>query len=222
MQIVRIWDLPTRLFHWALAACVVGLIVTGTLGGNWLNWHLPLGYSAMTLLLFRVVWGFIGGHWSRFGNFLYGPSAMLHYLRGKTPAAHGAGHSPLAALSVFAMLSVLLAQVGTGLISDDQIATFGPLMALVSSDTSAAATSYHKNVGKWLILSLLALHLAAIFFYTVVKRQAIARTMFSGNKTLPEPVCASKDTAGTRLQALGILIMCAFTVRWVVGLGQST
>ena len=71
MHTIRVWDLPTRLFHWALAACVVGLVITANIGGNWMNWHFRFGYSVLTLLLFRFVWGVVGGHWSRFSSFLY-------------------------------------------------------------------------------------------------------------------------------------------------------
>jgi cytochrome b len=221
MQAVRIWDLPTRLFHWSLALCVVGLAITGTLGGDWMNWHLRLGYTVFTLLLFRLVWGFVGGHWSRFRSFLYGPAALLQHLRGRAPLAHTAGHSPLGALSVFALLFILLAQVGTGLFSDDEIATFGPLVHLVSGDTVLAATGYHKSVGKLLILALVVLHLLAIAFYKFAKRQPLTQAMLSGDKTLTEAVPASRDTAGTRVLALLVLLGCAGLVRWVVGLGHA-
>jgi cytochrome b len=221
MHVVRIWDLPTRLFHWLLALCVIGLAITGTLGGDWMTWHLRLGYSVFTLLLFRLVWGFVGGHWSRFHRFVYGPSALLQHLRGASPPAHTAGHSPLGALSVFALLAVLAVQVGTGLFSDDEIATYGPLVHLVSGDIVQAATGYHKSVGKLLILALVALHVLAIAVYRFVKRQPLTRVMVTGDKTLTEPVPAARDSSGTRLLALGILVLCALFVRWVVSLGQG-
>lgn len=219
MHAVRIWDLPTRVFHWSLVLCVIGLGITGTLGGEWMAWHLRLGYGVFTLLLFRLVWGFIGGHWSRFGSFLYSPASLLRHLRGQSPLEHTAGHSPLGALSVFALLFILLAQVGTGLISDDEIATFGPLVGLVSSETVSAATSYHKNVGKLLILGLVVLHLLAIAIYKFVKRQALMQAMLSGEKRLPQALPASRDTAGTRSLALLVLLLCAGAVAWVVSLG---
>jgi cytochrome b len=222
MHPVRIWDLPTRVFHWLLALSVLGLIVTGTLGGSWMNWHLRLGYAVLTLLLFRLVWGLVGGHWSRFANFLYGPGALLRHLRGQSPVEHLAGHSPLGALSVFALLAILLAQVGTGLISDDEIATFGPLVRFVSGDTVAAATGYHKEVGKLLVLGLVLLHIAAIIVYRWVKRQALTRAMLTGDKQLPAPVPASRDSAATRLLALVVLLASGTVVWWVVRLGQVT
>jgi cytochrome b len=222
MHAVRIWDLPTRLFHWALALCVTGLIVTGTVGGGWMNWHMRLGYAVLTLLLFRLVWGFIGGHWSRFGRFVYSPASLLRHLRGQAPLAHTAGHSPLGALSVFALLAVLLAQVGTGLISDDEIATFGPLVRFVSGETVSAATGYHKDVGKLLIFALVGLHVLAIGVYRFIKHQALTRAMVTGDKQLPEALPASRDTTGTRLLALGVLLVCAGAVAWVVSLGNVT
>lgn len=220
MHPVRIWDLPTRLFHWLLAASVIGLIVTGTVGGAWMNWHMRLGYAVLTLLLFRVVWGLIGGHWSRFTRFLYSPAALVRHLRGQSPATHTAGHSPLGALSVFALLFILLAQVGTGLISDDEIATTGPLVRFVSGDTVAAATGYHKEVGKLIVLALVALHILAILVYRFVKREALTRAMITGDKHLSEAVPASRDTAGTRALALAVLVAAGLLVRWLVGLGQ--
>lgn len=222
MHAVRIWDLPTRLFHWSLALCVVGLVVTGTVGGGWMNWHMRLGYAVLTLLLIRLVWGFIGGRWSRFGSFLYSPASLLRHLRGQSPPAHTAGHSPLGALSVFALLLILLAQVGTGLISDDEIATFGPLVRFVSGETVSAATGYHKEVGKLLIFALVGLHVLAILVYKFAKRQALTQAMVTGDKHLPETLPGSRDTAGNRLLALGVLLACAGLVWWLVSLGNVT
>ncbi|MEP6823730.1 MAG: cytochrome b/b6 domain-containing protein, partial [Ramlibacter sp.] len=78
---VRVWDLPTRLFHWALVACVLGLVVTAYLPGTWIVWHSRLGYAVLALLLFRIVWGLVGGRWSRFGSFIYSPASVVRYLR---------------------------------------------------------------------------------------------------------------------------------------------
>ncbi len=220
MHTVRIWDLPTRLFHWLLAACVIGLVVTGSVGGNWMNWHLRLGYAVLTLLLFRLVWGFIGGRWSRFASFVYAPSSLLAHLRGQSKPEHVAGHTPLGALSVFALLLVLAVQVGTGLVSDDEIAFFGPLARFVSADTAGAATSYHKDVGKLLVLALAGLHVLAILFYKLVKKQGLVRAMVVGDKALATPVPGARDTAATRLLALGVLVACGLVVAWLVQLGQ--
>lgn len=215
----RVWDLPTRLFHWLLAACVVALIVTAKVGGDAMLWHFRLGYTVLALLLFRLVWGVIGGHWSRFGSFLYGPGAIARYLGGRGDALHRVGHNPLGSLSVFALLVVLAAQVGTGLFADDEIAYTGPLAPLVSTDLSLQLTRYHKAYGEPLVIGLVALHLLAIAFYAVVKHERLVRPMITGDKDLPVQVPASADTAGTRVLALAVVAACAGFVAWLVGLG---
>jgi len=219
MHTIRVWDLPTRLFHWLLAACVVGLVVTGSIGGNWMNWHLRLGYAVLTLLLFRLVWGFVGGHWSRFASFIYAPSSLMAYLKGRGRPEHQVGHSPMGALSVFGLLLILAAQVGTGLISDDEIAFFGPLVRFVSGDTVSIATGYHKNVGKLIVFLLVGLHVLAIAYYKWVKKQGLVQPMIDGDKQVTVQVPSARDTAASRVLALVVLALCAGAVTWVVGLG---
>lgn len=221
MHTIRVWDLPTRLFHWALAACVITLVITGNLGGNWMVWHGRAGYAVLSLLLFRMVWGLIGGHWSRFSNFLYGPSAVLAYLRGRSPTAHRVGHNPLGMLSVFALITVLLLQVGTGLFADDEIAFTGPLTSLVSGDAVSQATRYHKSVGKLLLMALVAVHILAIVFYRWVKKDNLITPMVLGDKQVDSPVPHAEDSAGSRVLALAVWAACAGVVYWIVGLGQT-
>lgn len=218
---VRVWDLPTRLFHWLLVACVVGLVVSGYRGGDAMVWHARLGYAVLTLLLFRIAWGFVGGRWSRFHTFVYAPRSVLAYLRGQPHPDHLVGHNPLGAGSVFAMLLVLLAQVGTGLVGDDEISFTGPLNRFVDGSTGLAATWYHKAVGQWLLAALVVLHIAAVLFYLLRKRQNLVRPMLAGDKELAAPAAASRDDAVTRLGAAAVLGLCAAAVSWMVGLGQA-
>lgn len=215
---IRVWDLPTRLFHWALAAAVIGLAITGTIGGNAMVWHFRFGYSVLTLLLFRIVWGLVGGRWSRFGAFIYSPASVINYLKGKGKPEHGVGHSPIGAGSVFAMLGFLLAQVGTGLLSDDEIAFSGPLTRFVSNATVGLATDYHKNIGKWILLALVVLHIGAIAFYLWRKHNLVG-AMLHGDKELVTAVPASRDDTVSRLLALGVLLVCAAGVYWISSLG---
>ena len=221
MQRIRVWDLPTRLFHWALALAVIGQVVTGNLGGNWMHWHLRLGYGVFTLLLFRLVLVFAGGYWSRFAHFAYGPRQFWRYVRGQGDALQEVGHSPTGALSVFALLLVLGAQVGTGLFSDDEIAFFGPLASLVSGDTVSLATWYHKNLGKPLLIGLVTLHVLAVVYYRVVKRRNLVQAMVTGDKLLVADTPESADGTQERLWAAAVLAACATVVWWVVGLGAS-
>lgn len=215
---IRVWDLPTRLFHWALVAAVIGLAITGTLGGNAMVWHFRFGYSVLTLLLFRIVWGLVGGRWSRFGAFIYSPASVINYLKGKGKPEHGIGHSPIGAGSVFAMLGFLLAQVGTGLLSDDEIAFSGPLTRFVSNVTVGLATNYHKNIGKWILLALVVLHIAAIALYLWRKHNLVG-AMLHGDKELVTAAPASRDDMASRLLALGVLLVCAAGVYWISSLG---
>jgi len=221
MHTLRVWDLPTRAFHWLLAASVIGLVVTAKVGGNWMEWHLRLGHVVLALLLFRLAWGLVGGHWSRFGSFLYGPLSVMRYVTGQAPAHHQVGHSPLGALSVFALIAVLLLQVGTGLISDDEIAFFGPLVRFVDGSTVSQATSFHKDIGQWLVLALVVLHLVAIGFYQFVKRDNLVGPMVHGDKTVSEDLPASRDGLVQRLLALVLVLVAAAAAYAIYGLGAG-
>ena len=218
---VRVWDLPTRVFHWLLAACVIGSVVSAKIGGNAMVWHFRLGYVVFTLLAFRLLWGVVGGHWSRFASFVYAPATLLRYLRGGSRADehHDVGHSPLGALSVFALLAILAAQVGSGLFADDEISNTGPLIKFVSGATSSLLTSWHKTFGQGIILTLVVLHVAAIVMYRVRRGRDLVRPMLVGDKLLPPEVPASADSLATRGLAALLLAACAAGVGWLVSLG---
>lgn len=218
---VRVWDLPTRVFHWALAACVVGSVTSAKIGGNAMVWHFRIGYVVFTLLAFRLTWGLVGGRWSRFASFAYAPATLLRYLRGTSRAEehHDVGHSPLGALSVFALLGLLAAQVGSGLFADDEIANTGPLIKFVSGATSLALTHWHEHWGQWLILTLVTLHIAAIVVYTRRGRRLVG-PMLRGDKLLAVPAPPAADSAATRAFAVLLLALCAAGVAGLVSLGD--
>lgn len=221
MVTVRIWDLPTRLFHWLLAACVIALVVTGNIGGNAMVWHIRLGYAVLTLLLFRLVWGLVGGYWSRWGQLFLAPSHVLAHLRGSAARPPWAGHNPIGSWSVLLMLLWLLLQVSTGLVSDDEIANAGPLTALVSGATVSAATAWHKGAGKLVLIFLVLGHVSAIAWYRLRKGQSLVPPMLHGDKTLSGPVTPSRDCLPQRVLAVLLLLVCAAAVRWLVGLGGT-
>lgn len=213
---LRIWDLPTRLFHWLLAASTIALVVTAKMGGNAMEWHLRLGHVVLALLLFRVLWGFAGGYWSRFSTFIPSPARLVRYLRGQGSAADKAGHNPLGALSVIAMLLILAAQVGTGLVSDDEIAFAGSLVRFVSGDTIGWATTWHKGWGQWLVYAIVGLHLVAIIGYSVFRREKLVLAMLHGNKPdQPQDLPASRDGWGAVLPAAFFAAACAVMAYWV-------
>jgi len=214
---VRVWDLPTRVFHWLLAGAVTGSVVSAKIGGAAMVWHFRFGYVVLTLVCFRLLWGVLGGRWSRFVSFIYAPATVLRYLRGRAaPAEHlDVGHSPTGAASVFALLGILAVQLGTGLVADDEIANRGPLYKFVSSDTALTATSWHKAWGQWLLLGLVALHIAAILFYLLKKHTNLVTPMLRGDKLLPPDTPASADGAAQRAWALVLVALCAGLAFWV-------
>ena len=214
---VRIWDLPTRLFHWSLATSLVGLAVTGHAGGAWMDMHARMGSLVLSLLLFRLVWGVVGGRWSRFATFVPTAARLRRYLRGEGGPRADVGHSPLGALSVLAMLGLLFAQVATGLVADDGGGFTGPLNAQVSTAGASIATMLHRKVGQWMLLGLVLLHVGAIAFYRIRRGRKLVRAMFDGDKMLPMPVNGSRDNAATRLQAACVLAACLLAVGAVTG-----
>jgi cytochrome b len=217
---VRVWDLPTRLFHWALALCVLGLYVSGQIGGNAMDWHMRLGLLTGALLVFRVLWGLVGGRWSRFASFVRSPGTVLRYLRGEAVPHAEVGHNPLGAFSVLGLLGLLMLQVATGLVADDEIATTGPLNRFVSSAWAGRATSWHADIGQLILIGLIVLHVAAIVYYLRRKQLNLVRPMLTGDKALPAGTPASRDSLATRLLALLLLLACVALAGWVFSLGQ--
>lgn len=214
---VRVWDLPTRVFHWLLAAAVIGAVVTAKTGA--MVWHFRLGFLIIGLLSFRILWGLVGGRWSRFASFIYAPGTLWRYLRGQArPDEHlDVGHTPTGALSVLALIALLALQVATGLVADDEIANVGPLNRFVGSDTASSATSWHRGWGQWLLLTLIALHLVAIVWY-FVRGSNLVKPMWRGDKALPAGTPASADGLPQRLLALVLALVCAALVAWIVKL----
>jgi len=174
----------------------------------------------LALLSFRIIWGLIGGRWSRFASFIYAPGTVLRFLRGEhRPGDHfEVGHSPLGAFSVFALITLLLVQVGTGLVADDEIATTGPLNRYVASATGLLATGWHKGWGQWILLGLVALHIAAIVVYKL-RGKNLVTPMITGDKPLPADVPAARDSLATRGLAAVVLAACAAGVVWIARQG---
>ena len=162
---IRIWDWPTRIFHWSLALLILALVVTGNVGGNAMVWHFRCGYAVLSLLIFRFIWGFCGGHWSRWRQFACTPELIWQYFKTSSSPSTFLGHNPAGSLSVIAMLTLLVLQVSTGLFSDDEIFNAGPLASLVAQSSVSLATWWHKGFGKSLIFLLVAVHLLAILWY---------------------------------------------------------
>ena len=201
---VRVWDLPVRLFHWALALSIVLGIIFVKIGGNAIEWHAYCGYITLTLVMFRIIWGFVGSWHARFLNFVPSPKRLIAYLRGQTDG--GLGHNPLGAFSVLALLFVVLIQALTGLFADDDIFFQGPLAKYASNSTVAFLTSVH-HFNQYIIFALIGLHLLAIVYYLLVKKDNLIKPMITGYKNAPANISSQAvDTARQRLAALMILL----------------
>jgi cytochrome b len=201
---IRVWDLPVRLFHWALALSIVLGIIFVKIGGNAIEWHAYCGYITLTLVMFRIIWGFVGSWHARFLNFVPSPKRLIAYLRGQTDG--GLGHNPLGAFSVLALLLTLLIQALTGLFADDDIFFQGPLAKYASNSTVAFLTSVH-HFNQYIIFALIGLHLLAIVYYLLVKKDNLIKPMITGDKNAPANISSQPvDTARQRLAALMILL----------------
>ena len=213
LRTAKVWDLPTRLFHWLLVMLVVAMVGTGLAGK--LEQHMVIGLALLALLLFRLIWGFVGNRQARFADFLAGPGAALAYLRGLfgKNAPHYVGHNPVGGYAVFAMLALLLLQAVSGLFTSDDIATDGPLFGLVSSSVSARMSTLHRLTIDAIYI-VVGIHLLATLFYLLVKRENLVKPMVTGNKQL-EPAEADKVAASA--QGPGIVAAAILFALCLVG-----
>jgi len=222
-KIIRVWDLPIRVFHWLLVLCIIGSLVSVNLGENAIEWHAYFGYSVLTLLIFRIVWGFVGSRHARFASFLPNRESVLNYLQGKAPRV--LGHNPIGALSVFALLLVLSVQVLTGLFVDDEITFQGPLAKYVPNWVVSFFSEIHEG-NQVVIYILITIHIAAILYYKKFKGEDLIKPMISGDKEidpseeanyLPSDLGrASKDGALQRGLALVLLSLIAVVVGYFI------
>ena len=198
---VRVWDLPVRLTHWSFAFLVPALWWSAE-NSEWAL-HKRFGVTLLGLLIFRILWGFLGTRTARFASFVKGPAAVLAYLKGQW--GERVGHSPIGALSVLGLLTVMLVQVGTGLFSGDPYdGATGPLNALVKVSTAAALTEWHEWF-YWVILGFVALHLSAIMFYAGVKQNDLLGPMVSGRKLVTPGTQGNEMTPWVRFAIAAVI-----------------
>lgn len=214
LEKVKVWDVYTRLFHWLLLICIVVSFVSVRMDN--MDVHFISGHCVLALIIFRILWGLFGARTALFASFIKGPGTILRYLKNSsseefTPMI---GHSPIAALSVIAMIVVIGVQVMTGLVSDDEILLQGPLAQYVSGDFSYWATGFHSLNAKF-IFALVILHLAAIAFYKFVKKQGLVKPMVIGSTKLKKAEALKAPKPGERnvfVAAIAIFISIAIAV----------
>ena len=207
-QRIRLWDVPTRLFHWLLALSVTAALISAQLGGNLMDWHGRIGLFIVGLVVFRLVWGVMGSTYARFAQFFPTPAKVKIFLRGEW---RGVGHNPLGALSVLGLLGLLGFQVVSGLFANDDISFVGPLFDLVSKDLSNQLTGLHKLASN-VIYVLIGLHLAAIIFYAFVKKDNLVKPMVTGWKHTEQVGPAAAATGGGWLALIVSLCLAAAAV----------
>jgi cytochrome b len=215
-RLVRIWDLPVRLFHWLLVALLVISFTTAQIGGNAMQYHEWSGLTILTLVLFRVLWGFAGSTHARFADFVRGPRAGVDYarslLRGR-PSFY-AGHNPLGGWMVLLLLASLLVQAGTGMFANDDIMIEGPLVKHVSKETSDLLTRiHHYNFN--VLAVLVTLHIGAALYYLWGKRENLILPLITGRKRVPQGTAAQDRRGGPAWLAL-VLLAASAGVVWGV------
>jgi cytochrome b len=223
---IRVWDLPVRLFHWILVALMVVSYVTGQLGGDWMKFHFWSGYTILTLIIFRIAWGFVGSTTARFSNFIKGPGAFFGHLKemlGKE-GPREVGHNPVGGAMVVALLLAVLLQAATGLFSadTDEGTVYGPLAVKSADKTVETMTAFHHF---WInvILVMVALHVLAALAYLVWKRQNLIGAMLTGRKPRDYVVAKGEPvptiTFGSGRLAISLFVVAAAIVYFIVRLG---
>ncbi len=206
---VLVWELPVRLFHWSIFVLVAAAYVSWRL--NWMDWHVWIGYAALTAVLFRILWGFFGGDCARFAHFLAGPRAAAAHLRHalQREPDRQIGHNAAGGWMVVLLLALLLTETISGLLINNDVADEGPLTELMPAPVANALTATH-SIGWDLLAAAVCVHIAAILLYAGVKRQDLVSPMFTGRKALPSEVAAPRR--GGALRAIVLLAISALAV----------
>lgn len=216
-QRVVVWDGWVRLVHWAIVALLAASFATARL--HWMDWHFRAGYAALTLILFRILWGFVGSDTARFARFLRSPLAAWRHLRDFPRRAPDTevGHNAAGGWMVLVLLGLLLAQAVSGLFTYDAIFTYGPLARQVSEGWRDRLSSFHVANFNW-ILAAVALHVLAVVLYRAVKGHRLVAAMVTGRKALPEGTPAPR--LGRPLLALALLGASAGVVAFIASFGD--
>ena len=215
-HVVRVWDLPVRLFHWLIVVLVAAAYATWRL--NWMVWHGWIGDLTLALVLFRLLWGFLGSDTARFSQFLTSPRIALQHLRYSflREPDRQVGHNPAGGWMVLLLLALLLAEALTGIYVANDIADVGPLTGMVPAAAADAIDASHAIIWN-VLLAAIALHVLAIAGYAAVKGQDLVRPLITGMKTLPEPVAAPRMASAARATVIfAVSAAAAIFIAWAM------
>lgn len=213
---IRVWDLPTRVFHWSIVVLFIFSWVSAKIGGTTMQYHLWSGYAMLSLVIFRVLWGVAGSETTRFAHFVRGPRTVMAHARAFLKSGYQSvalGHNALGGWSVLAMLFALALQTTTGLFANDDITTEGPLYHLVSKATSDLISEIHSSAF-YVLLALVVMHISAIVFYRVVHHENLLTPMLTGDKVVGQGTPALRQ-ASVWL-ALVLALAAGGAVYWIV------
>jgi cytochrome b len=207
---MRIWDLPTRLFHWALVVLIAMQYATGEYHLLDMRWHFWIGYATLALIAFRILWGFFGSQTSRFASFVRAPRTVLAYVKSQfsTNPQNAIGHNALGGWSVLILLSCIGLQIVTGLFASDDIDTDGPLVEQVSRRTVKLMTRLH-DWNQDLLLVLIALHVLAVVMHLLLKHDDLIVPMITGRKRVQ---AVGNLRFSSAWLALGLFLACLIAV----------
>jgi cytochrome b len=214
-----VWDLPVRLFHWLLVLSMIASYVTAKIGFETMPAHRYLGYWTIVLIVFRILWGFVGPKHARFSSFLRGPTGIWRYAKalGAGTMIETAGHNPLGGLSVILLLALVAFQAATGLFATDDVVWTGPYYGAVSDAWASRLTSWH-HMNFNFILAAVALHLMAITFYFLAKKQNLVGAMLHGKKYVSENDAITKSEV---VRAIIVLVIATGLVCWLLAVAPE-
>lgn len=198
-----VWDLPLRVFHWGLMLSVFGAIASGKNGE--LYWHEKCGLTVLGLVVFRIIWGFVGSHHARFQHFVRAPKAVIAYIKSRRAGdrSHQPGHAPTGAYATLAILGILLAMASLGTMSHDDILYEGPLAAYVGGFSDTAKSLHH--IGEKFVFLIIALHLLALLVYRFKLKIKLLPAMVKGGTSKGiTPISRRHQAAGFLLMAVAV------------------
>ena len=218
-----VWDGFVRVFHWSLVLLFTVSVASGKVGGEWIDWHMKSGYAILALVTFRLMWGFVGGEYARYVSFLTGPVRAVQFAKGLLGASHEQviGHNPVGGWMIILMLLLLATQAVLGLFSNDEIATTGPLARYVSDATSITLMGRHRTIGN-ILLVLVGVHIAAVLFHLLVKKENLLRAMFSGKKELPSHLANQALAARKASLPMGFVVLSVAIAAVVIAVNWAT
>lgn len=210
-----IWDLPLRIFHWGFVVTVLASWYTSEQEGEMVELHMQLGFVALALIVFRILWGVIGPKHARFSQFIPSPKTLISYLHPEKKSKAAPGHNPLGALMVVMMIVLISLQAVSGLFINDDIFSSGPYYGSVSKNLEKIMFFLHHNTFDFMIAAI-ALHLGAIAYYWRIKKQNLVLPMITGKKAANQVSAVDAIPHSKLILGCVVAVCCVGFIYWLV------